>query len=80
MRKDALRLVIENEREVNKARKQVRAYEGYRPGAGSTGSRTFPCPKCGAPVVASDFGRKAHAHRMSGCAEVMEARPHHERR
>jgi hypothetical protein len=75
MRKDALRTVIETERELNKARKRTRAWEGKskHPEGGNSGSKTFSCPQCGAPVVDSEFGRNGHAYRMPGCRKAMEA-------
>ena len=75
MRKDALRTLIENNRAVNMARKPVRALLGDPAPADreSTGNRVIACGHCGAPVVDSAFGRKAHAYRMPACKWAMEA-------
>ena len=71
MRNDALRAVIERDRQLKKilAKKKKAIPNGKTYKETGTGRTVCHCPVCGAPVVDSYEGRRGHAQRSQRCAE-----------
>ena len=74
MRNDALRTVIERDRELKKAQAKTRKLTGagktFR--EGSTSDSLGTCPLCRRWYVDSRQGKLAHAQRSPRCLETME--------
>lgn len=71
MRTDALRAVIERDRQLRKilAKKKKVIPNGKTYREVATGKKVCYCPVCNAPVMDSVEGRAGHAQRSPRCAE-----------